>query len=466
MKSKNRNRILFLLVIVAVLFLAVSLYLVYFQLFEADELAANSLNRRNYIDESLVDRGDILDRTGQILVQSQATDTGYQRSVTYSVSLSHLIGYNSITYGKSGIEQSYNDYLLNIQDRDAVGKLRQVVTDGTVGNNLTLTIDHRLQLLANDLLKPYLGSIVVTDAKTGEVLAMASSPTFDSDWIDQNWSWIIEDQTAPLLNRATQGLYAPGSVMKLISAVAIQESGIDQSYVDTGEEMVTGYPFVNYNNAVYGEIGLRQALIHSANTYFANKSLQVGADKMAEVAGRFMIGEIIPFDLSTARSSSPYQSGMADVDLAAASFGQGTTMVSPLNMALVTGTIANGGTMMKPYLVSEIHSPQGSLIRRTTPEVLSEVTSRRNADELRADMQAVIEGTSAAIWSAPVGGKTGTAEAQDGLVHAWFTGFIPLDDRDITVTVVLENQTMTGAGAASPIAAQLFQWIYDNYHHE
>lgn len=464
MKTKNRHRILFLLVIVALLFLSVSVYLVYFQLVEADDLATHSLNRRNYINEALVDRGDILDRNEVVLAQSVPGETGFVRQLTYPVDLAHIIGYNSVTYGKSGIEQSYNDYLLNIQDRGVVDRLRQVVTDGTQGNHLKLTLDSQLQLYANQLLAPYFGSIVVLDAKTGEVLAMASNPSFDSAWIDQNWSWIVEDTTGILLNRATQGLYIPGSIMKLITAVAIEESGINQNYLDEGAETVTGYTFINYNNLAYGEIDLKAALVSSVNTYFANKSLQVGADKMAEVAKRFMIGEVIPFDLRTVRSQSPYSAGMPDVDLAAAAFGQGKTQVTPLNMALASAAIANDGVMMQPRLVQEIRSPQGSLIRRMTPEVLSEVTNRAIANDLRTDMQAVVAANpAAAVWGAEVGGKTGTAESVDGLVHAWFTGFIPLSDRDVALAVVLENQTLTGGDAASPIAGALFQWILNNY---
>ena len=464
MKAKNRHRILFLLVIVVVLFLAVSVYLVYFQLAEAKQLAAHSLNRRNYIDETLVDRGNILDRSGAVLAESVPGEHGFTRLITYPVDMAHIVGYNSITYGKSGIEQSYNDYLLNIQDRDVVEKLRQVVTDGSQGNHVTLTIDHRLQLYANQLLAPYYGSIVALDATTGEVLAMASNPSFDSVMIDQNWSWIIEDQTGPLLNRASQGLYVPGSIMKIITAVAIEESGIDQSYLDQGAETVTGYTFINYNNAAYGEVDLKAALVHSINTYFANKGLAVGAEKMAEVAERFMIGQVVPFDLRTARSSSPYQPAMAEVDLAAAAFGQGTTQVTPLNMALASGAIANGGQMMKPQLVKDIRSPQGSLIRTITPESLSQVTSRSIADKLAGDLEAVVEANPAAgVWGARVGGKTGTAESQDGLVHAWFTGFIRLEGRDVALAVVLENQTLMGGDAASPIAGALFQWILNNY---
>lgn len=464
MKEKNRARILFLLIIVVLLFLSISVYLVYFQLMQAPGLASHNLNRRNTIDETWVDRGDILDRNGAILAQSTETESGYARHLTYPFEMAHLVGYRSVIYGRSGIEAGFNDYLLNIQDRDVFGKIRQIVTDHTKGNHVTLTLDHRLQVYASQLLGNYFGSIVALDAKTGEVLAMASSPTFDSGQIEAIWPVIVEDVNAPLLNRATQGLYIPGSIMKMITAVAIEESGIDQTYNDTGSEVVQGYSFVNYNNLYYGQIDLRQALVHSVNTYFANKGVAVGAEKMAEVAQRFLIGETIPFDLRTSRSSSPYTPGMEAVDLAAAAFGQGKTLVSPLNMALVTAGIANHGDMMKPYLVKEIRSSQGSLVRQTSPEVLSQVTSRTIADDLKADLQAVVEGNpGAAVWGAQVGGKTGTAESQDGLSHAWFTGFIPLTDRDVVVSVILENQTATGGDAASPIAAALFQWILANY---
>ena len=464
MKSKNRSRILFLLIIVVLLFLSISVYLMYFQLMEAKTLASHGLNRRNSIDETWVDRGDILDRNGAVLASSEETESGYARYLTYPVDLAHIVGYRSQIYGRSGIEQSFNDYLLNIQDRDVFGKIRQIVTDHTKGNHVTLTIDHRLQIYANQLLGPYFGSIVAMDAKTGEILALASSPTFDSALVEDYWPVIIEDQSAPLLNRASQGLYIPGSIMKIISAVAIEESGIDQTYTDTGTETVTGYNFINYNNQAYGDIDLRQALVSSVNTYFARKGLEVGAEKMTEVAKRFLIGETIPFELRTSRSSSPYAAGMEDVDLAAASFGQGKTLVTPLNMALTSAAISNQGRMMTPHIVKEILSPQGSVVRRFSPSVLSEATTPTIANELREDLQAVVQANPAAsVAGALVGGKTGTAESQDGLAHAWFTGFIPLADRDVVVTVVLENQTATGGDVASPIASAMFQWILSNY---
>lgn len=459
MKTSNRKRLLFLLMTVVTMFLGLSLYLVYFQLFRADALDHHAANKRNRVDETLVERGSITDRNGTLLAKAVKGEAGWDRESLFPINYAHLIGYHSGQYGKSGLEQSYDDFLLNNQDSDIFGKLLKAVTDTTKGNHLKLTIDQDLQSYVSEQLAKHRGAIVVLNARTGEVLAMASRPSFNSQQVDDNWLKIIEDGNAPLINRATQGLYVPGSIMKMISAVAIIESGIDQNYVDKGSEVVDGYEFKNYQSKAYGEVDLEEALNRSVNTYFANKAVAVGGEKFKEVAERFYLGKAIPFDIKTSQSKISYEAGMPLTELAASSFGQGKTLVTPLHMALAAAAIANEGQMMKPYLVQDITSAAGQLIRTTRPELLSQGTDAGTANQVKEYLISTAKVNKSTVSGAVVGGKTGTAQNETDKVHAWYAGFLEKGDQTYAIAVVLEQEGKVAQDVAVPMARKIFQQL-------
>lgn len=459
MKSSNRKRLLFLLMTVVTMFLGLSLYLVYFQLFRADALDHHSANKRNRVDESIVERGSIYDRNGTLLAKAVKSEAGWDRESLFPVHYAHLIGYHSNQYGKSGLEQSYDDFLLNNRDSDIFGKILKVVSDTTKGNHLRLTIDHKLQTYANEQLAKHRGAIVIMNAKSGEVLAMASRPSFNSQEVDDHWLEIIEDESAPLINRATQGLYVPGSVMKMISAVAIVESSIDRNYTDTGSEVIDGYEFKNYQSKAYGAVDLEKALNYSVNTYFANKAIAVGGDKFKEVAERFYLGKAIPFELKASASKISFSAGMSETELAAGAFGQGKTLVTPLHMALAAAAIANEGRMMKPYLVQEITSAAGQILRTAAPEKLSQATDALTANLVKEALISTAKLNKSAISGSVVGGKTGTAQNESDKVHAWYAGFIEKGEETFAIAVVLEQEGQVAQDVAVPIAKRLFQQV-------
>ncbi len=451
---KKPKRILFLLYAITALFLAMSLYLVYFQLIVGPKIVGNSYNRRNYIDETKILRGNFFDTHGTALTHTVG-DSGHVMESPRSYA--HIIGYNSEQYGKSGMEKTYNSTLLGLSQDDLFGRFKEIV-QGQVGNDLHLTIDNDLQLYCYDLLEGHKGAIVVLDPSTGAIKAMVSRPSFNANEINELWENIMEDKSAPLLNRAAQGLYTPGSVMKAITAVAIMESGIDQDYHDTGEQTIDGFTYTNYLGAVHGEMDLRQALIRSANTYFTKKSTEVGLAGLKEVAEKFYFNKVIPFELVTSKSVAYYKTDMSLNDIAAAGFGQGDTLVTPLNMALSIGAIGNNGAMMRPNILQEIRSPRGVATYTSAPSMLSRVTTPSIARELTDDLVATVNaGGAATVKGIDVAGKTGSAENVSGYSHAWFAGFAPAENPSLALAIVLEEEGETGAAAAAPLARKIFQ---------
>lgn len=455
---KKPKRILVLLYTLTALFLALSLYLVYFQLFVGPKIVDNSYNRRNYFDETLIKRGNFFDTDGTALTYT-VDDT--MHLLDNPRSYAHIIGYNSEQYGKSGLERLYNNTLLGVSQDDLFGRLKEIV-QGQVGNDIYLTIDDELQLYCYDLLEGHRGSIVVLDPSTGAIKAMVSRPSFNANEINDLWEEIIEDETAPLLNRAAQGLYTPGSIMKVITAVSIMESGIDQDYHDTGEQTIEGYTYYNYLQAVHGDLDLRHALMYSANTYFTKKSTEVGQALLQEVAERFYFNQGIPFELYTSRSEAYDIENMSPNELAAAGFGQGDTLVTPLNMALAIGAIGNDGVMMRPNIVQEIRSPRGVATFTAIPSALSRITDPSYARTLTEYLvDTVNEGGAATVSGVDVAGKTGSAENISGYSHAWFVGFAPAQNPRIALAIVLEEEGQTGAAGAAPLARRIFQHMLD-----
>ena len=354
-----------------------------------------------------------------------------------------------------------NNVLLDIDAGTPIQQLQSWIRDNKKGNDIVLTLDTGLQSYAYNLLEGHKGSIVALNPKTGEVYAMASRPTFDPNTLENSWDTLIEEESSPLLNRATQGLYTPGSVFKVVTATSLLEHPeIDQYYYDNGEFTVDGYTIRNYDERYYEDIDLGGALIHSVNTYFADKALKIGAADLNDTAERFYLGERIPFDIPTEASISGFAPGNSKTEIASAAFGQGTTLVTPLNMALISGAIANDGMMMQPYLVKEIISEEGEVLKETKPVMLRQSTMSTVARELKEYMVSTIDaGSLAALPGVRVGGKTGTAETTSGLTHAWFIAFAPADDPKVAVAVVLEEDGTFGATTAAPIAREIMNYV-------
>ena len=462
-KSTLNKRLVFVMVFFVFLFMFVALYLVYFQLFKAKSLADNAHNRRLWLNEDLVKRGSIYDRNENILAYSQKDGSGKQvRIYNYPEASAPVTGYSSTTYGKTGIEKSYNKELLAISGEN-FSNFRKMVVKNDTGNDLHLSLDQNIQNIVYTYLSAYKGSCVVMNPSTGQVLAMVSTPSFNPNTLENDWNNLIQTTDGRLVNRATLGLYRPGSAFKIITSASILENKIDTSYNDEGSEIIQGYEIKNYGDQIFGNLDLRSAFINSANTYFASKAVIIGKDKLAKTSENFIFNKDYKFDLDKNNSVIPFKD-LNEADLAMTGFGYGKTQITPLHMAMITSAIANDGVMMRPRLVDKITNKENSLVFEAEDEILSRATSQKTANTIRDMMVEVVNsgtGTNAYLDWVQLAGKTGTADKADGNVDAWFVGFAPAYEPKIAFALVIEDSQGTGGEVAAPIARNIVRDIFN-----
>ncbi|WZL74270.1 penicillin-binding transpeptidase domain-containing protein [Clostridiaceae bacterium 35-E11] len=454
------KRIIKVLVALSGLLISVIIYLSYFEIFRADHIVGNNYNKRQWINEEYVLRGMIVDRNGKILAKSEKVQNGQVRQYPFGNLYSHTVGYSDKAYGKSGLESSYNEKLLNMHGNNPFKEMKEKITGPREnGNNLILTVDHDLQRYAEQRLKGKKGAIILMNPKNGEIYTMVSKPDFDPSSLTKNWKDITEDQDSPLLNRATMGLYTPGSVFKVITATAaLEHEDIKKKYACEGAVNIDGYILRDYKEKAHGEVGLEEAMVSSCNVAFSQIGLEVGEATLKNTAEKYMFNKIIPFDLLTKTSSFPQSGRMSRPELGASAIGQGKILTTPLNMVMTASAIANDGLMMKPILVKEVISPEGKTISINNSKILSRTSSASTAKEIKNMMIKVVQqgtGKNASIKNVTVAGKTGTAENESAKEHAWFIGFAPAEDPKLAIAVVLENIGSTGGTSAAPIARDI-----------
>lgn len=456
---------------ISLLFLSLVVYMSYFELYGKEPLMANNYNRRLKANEAGIIRGQIFDRNGEILAATNVVDGLSSRSYPYKKLYAHIIGYNSNIYGKTLLEAQYNDTLLGINALGLLGNTMSLVTgEDKTGNNLILTIDHNLQSLARELIGDKRGSIVAINPKTGEILAMVSTPDFNPNEksLEENWAAISTNENSPLLPRAVVGLYPPGSTFKIVTAVtAIEEGHIDFKFEDTGSVVIDGKTFSNVNNKAYGELTMTSAMAVSSNVYFSKLSEVLDAKALVKTAENAGLNNNFSFDIPTKKSSiNPIIK--SKTEYAATVIGQGKLLVTPLQMALISAGIANDGVIMKPYLVKSISDRNAMILSNTLSKKLYNFTDSTTSELVKEMMIEVVKngtGTKAAISGVVVAGKTGTAQNEKsteggGNDHAWFIGFAPASDPEIAIAVIIENQERDGGQIAAPIARKIMsQWI-------
>lgn len=471
MMSTTNKRILRALIVIGLLFMSLALYLTWFELEGKKDLMTSTYNKRHQVDEAGVLRGQILDRNQTVLAYSDLQNDVQVRHYPYKGLYAHVIGYNSDTYGKTLLEVAYNDVLLGKDLRGVVGKTERLITgELPVGNNLILTLDHQLQEKARTLLGKSKGAVVALDPKTGQVLAMVSSPDFDANAVqlEAQWPDLIASQDSPFLARAYMGLYPPGSTFKIITGVSALENDLgDLTYDDEGSIVIDGKTFTNYKNMAHGQQDMSQAMTVSSNVYFTQIAQLLGAKNLISTSEKAGFGSKIPFDLAVTKS----RMGMPDMsqtELAATAIGQGKLMTTPLQMALVASGIANDGLIQEPYLVHQITDIDKRILSTTQPQKYATFTDPFTANHIKAMMVNVVKqgtGKAAQIKGLTVAGKTGTAQTEkssqgEGFDHAWFIGFAPAEDPQIAIAVVLEYQGQGGGEAAAPIARKIMSdWL-------
>ncbi len=449
------KRIIRVLVAVALLFLALASYLLWFNMFRAQSVYTNPYNRRQWESEQKIKRGSIYSSEGELLAETEIEGDGsrirrYPRGRLYS----HVIGYSSQVYGKTQLEMT--------RDSDLIGKGNIGLTIGDIrpGNDLHLTILDYLQEYAYDQLDGRNGAIVAIEPTTGQILAMVSLPDFDPGSIEEDWEEIMEDPESPFLARATRGLYPPGSTYKIVTSAAVYENGMTtETFDDPGVFKQGDVEVSNYGGEVFGPIDIKTAFEKSSNYVFCTLGYELGAESVRTEAEKFGVNKDIEFDIPTSRSEIQYKR-MTDLDAAMVSIGQGGLVMTPLHVAMMGAAVANGGRMMKPYLVETVTTENGTVIGQAHPSVLYESAGSACAAYVADMMIGVVEegtGTTAQIDGITVAGKTGTAETESGDDHSWFVGYAPAENPRICVAVLLENNGAPGGRTAAPIARNIMR---------
>jgi peptidoglycan glycosyltransferase len=429
-----------------------------------------------------VPRGLIKDRTGKTLASNKTDANGEGYRVYASRAVSQVIGYASSQYGRAGLERTYDAELSGLAGDPLSDAFAKFGADRYDPKMLTLSLSLDLQKAAVAALGNHRGAVVMLDPRTGEVLALASTPTYDASAIADpttaraTFQALQTDPTQPLLPRATLGQYVPGSVFKIVTAVAGLGSGAitpattykQQPGAEKNGLLVGGFRIKDGHHPQTGStpLDLVAATEVSCNIYYALTGLQTGGVALVDYAHRMGFGAALPFDLPTAISQvtgggGPKPGGFKDdVELANAAYGQAETLVTPLQMALVASTIANDGDLMAPHLVTAMTGRGGT--RTIGPQSMGRVISADNARAINAAMVQAVEGplgrlftTGARIPGVTTAGKSGTAElGGTGEPHSWFIGFAPAEAPRIAIAVIVE-QAGRGAEVAAPIAGDL-----------
>ncbi|MFJ7495457.1 peptidoglycan D,D-transpeptidase FtsI family protein [Streptomyces sp. NPDC097727] len=452
------------------------------QAYQAKALADDEHNRRNTIAQYAQPLGDII-VAGNPVTGSKRTvgsDLAYKRTYTQGELYSAVTGYSSQAYGATQIEGIYSHVLDGTDDR--LKNPMDLVTgkQASPGNVLT-TIDPDVQKAAYEALGNDKGAAVAIDPKTGQILGMVSTPSYDPSTISGTtdgdaWKKLLDDDNKPLVNRALRQPLAPGSTFKLVVAAAALENGLYGS-VDERTDSPNPYTLPGTSTVLKNENAsapcenatLRTALQYSCNNVFAKVAADLGQDKVRAMAEKFGFNTE-KLDVPVRAAQSVYPSGMDKPQTALTGIGQFEVTATPLQIAMVSATLANGGELAAPHMVSEVTDSKGNTLEDFADGDTKRVVSQSTAEQLRSAMVTVVEegtGTNARIAGAEVGGKTGTAQNGVGnskTPYAWFTSYAKDDSsgKEVAVAVIVEDSgaarsEVSGNGLAAPIAQKMMK---------
>lgn len=470
-KAKVRKQVFVTGALVCSLFAAMTAYFLIYTNKNSKKLFENDYNKR---EEALLEknvRGKIYAASGEVLAETiQDQDGNDVRSYPYKNLFSHIVGY---TYkGGSGVEQLQNYNLMHsdisLSDKasyDAAGERYPA-------DDVYTTLDLALQQAASDALGDNRGAVIVTEVDTGNILCMVSKPDFDPNDIEAEWERLGADtDSGTLVNRVTQGLYAPGSTFKIFDAIELMDEDMAAANAfsyncigyDNNFTLEDGQPIHCYHWTAHGTVSLEKAFAKSCNCAFVNIGNSLNRDSFCTLLNNMMFGEALPYDLPSGTSSYTLTADTTKEDVTQLSIGQGSTLMTPMHLNMITAAIANGGTVHKDQIIASVKTGTGSTLSETKPEDYRTVMTAEVAAKMREMMRDVIaEGTATKLSSRPYNpcGKTGSAEIVTGesTSHAWFTGFAPEENPEIAITVIVE-----GAGTGGVSAVPVVRSVLDEY---
>ncbi|MFF7445218.1 MULTISPECIES: penicillin-binding transpeptidase domain-containing protein [unclassified Streptomyces] len=476
-KTIRRASVFTLLLVFALLLRAT-----WVQFYDGQALADDSDNRRNAIETYSSPLGNIIVAGESITgsAQTKGSDLRYKRTYKHGELYAAVTGYASQAYAPTQLEGIYAD-LLNGTDSRLKSVMDTVTNQRAEPGNVVTTIDPAVQKAAYEALGDKLGAAVAIDPGTGRILAVASTPSYDpSSLTDANtagtaWRKLTKDADKPLVNRALRQPVAPGSTFKLVVAAAALEDGLYSS-VDENTDSPDPYTLPgtvtvleNENRSAPCEnASIRTALRYSCNNVFAKMAFDLGQDKLRAMAEKFGFNDASQ-DVPVRAYTSVYPSGMDDSSTAQTGIGQFDVTATPLQMAMVSAAIANGGKLVSPHMVAQITDSGGDVLENYDDETsTTEVVSSKTAEQLQSAMQTVVQdgtGTNARIDGATVGGKTGTAQRGENnskSPYAWFTSYAKADGKEVAVAVLVEQSDaarseVSGNGLAAPVAKAMME---------
>jgi peptidoglycan glycosyltransferase len=459
----------------------------YWQAWAASGLADRQDNSIQRVAEFSVKRGKIYAADGKTILADNVKrkvggQTLYFRKYPQRGLAAHIVGYSTQVRSRAGLEASENDFLTgsNTNLSTVLDTTFDKLKGTTVkGNDLVLTIRPGAQRIALNALGGKCGAAVAIEPRTGRLLVSASSPTYDPNLIERKYNLATRPKfgCSPLFNRAEAGLYIPGSAFKVVTASAALDSGkftLESRFSDPGYCIEYGKKVLNFADQsgpeVFGSVDFTQALTHSINAVFCEIGKALGGRRILDTAKDFGFYSVPPLEtpVNERAISGLYNKGKLffpkndfQVDPGRLAFGQERLQVTPIQMGMVAATIANGGLVMRPYVVERVVAPNGSIVTKTKEESLGRAIKENTASDVAGMMEQVVRGgtgTAAALPGIRVAGKTGTAET--GATHVnttWFICFAPVDNPRVAVAVVLEHQSGTGGTTAAPIAKSIME---------
>ncbi|MBQ1394239.1 MAG: penicillin-binding protein 2 [Lachnospiraceae bacterium] len=469
-KSKN-GQVMVVTYLFVLLFIGLIGYLLYFMVVDSKDVINNSYNQRQNLLAKRVVRGKIISGDGKVLAETRTNSDGSEtRNYPFGSMFAHVVGHS--TEGKTGIELMENFNLLTASGNPINNLQLRLEGKKTIGDNAVTTLQTDLQKVAYDALGDYRGAVVVSEPSTGKILAMVSKPDYDPNpgTLDMKWNSLVQDtdKTSCLLNRATQGLYPPGSTFKIFTALEYVREHKNYNkfrYDCKGTESQDGFMVNCYQNHVHGLLNLKTAFAKSCNSCFAYLGTQLNIDKYRKNNEQMFFNRELPTSFVYKKSSFVLSKKSNKEEVMHTAMGQGKTQITPLHLNMVTAAIANKGVMMKSYAVDHLETSDGSVVRKYEPKAAGNIMSEDESKILTSFMKEVISSgtaTSLSGFSYSVAGKTGSAEYDaSGNSHAWFTGFAPADNPRVAVTVVVEGMG-TGSEYAVPIAKRILQSYLGN----
>lgn len=455
----------------AVLFFALAAFIVRFLAVDASGVINNTYNKRSDTMKKSVTRGEIYSKDGDILAYTETDENGNEtRIYPFGSDFFHVVGFEE--KGSLGLESSYNYYLLTSHDNIFKKISSEFSGQRLKGDNIITTLDVDLQQKANEILGDNEGAIIVMDPADGSILAMVSKPDYDPNSIGLIWDEITNDEdNSLLLNRATQGLFTPGSTFKIFTLLEyFRESNGEvgnYSFDCNGVYSVESGSVRCPSGIAHGLQNLKLSFAHSCNCAFSEIGLSLDLIRFAENNKNLLFNTDLDIDISSNQSSFTLDNTSSGFMVMQTAFGQGETLITPMHLAMVTCAAANNGVLMRPHLVSEITNFRGETVRTFAPEEYASLLSQDEAAFLKEYMRAVVTDGTATILSYEGNytsyGKTGTAETltnkEENHDHSWFTGFAENSGKTLVVCAMIENTQeagITGVYAAKQIFDHYF----------